>query len=181
MSDSQSTETFRLIEGFPSYRVSDAGRVQSRRRQFVKEDGEWHDLKPVRLKHGHCCVRLYRDHARYFHYVHRLVLEAFVGPCPPGMECCHGKAGVKDNSLANLRWDTHKENVRDFARFGGIRREVDRKGEAHGMARLNEAQVTEIRRLRATGVGLRTLSEQFGVTQTQICRIAKGQSWAHSL
>lgn len=51
-------------------------------------------------------------------YVHRLVLEAFVGPCPEGMEGCHNNGNPADNRLENLRWDTRSENVYDAVRHG---------------------------------------------------------------
>jgi hypothetical protein len=47
-----------------------------------------------------------------------MVLEAFVGPCPPGLECCHGNGVGTDNWVENLRWDTHTENVLDSVRHG---------------------------------------------------------------
>lgn len=50
--------------------------------------------------------------------VHRLVLEAFVGPCPEGMEALHGNAIRNDNRLCNLRWDTKSENSQDRVRHG---------------------------------------------------------------
>jgi len=46
--------------------------------------------------------------------VHRLVLEAFVGPCPDGMEACHLDSDKTNNRVSNLRWDTHLENMRDL-------------------------------------------------------------------
>jgi hypothetical protein len=54
--------------------------------------------------------------------VHRLVLEAFVGPCPDGMECCHEDGDSTNNRVDNLRWDTHEANVRErLEHFGGRR------------------------------------------------------------
>lgn len=51
--------------------------------------------------------------------VHRAVLEAHAGPCPPGMESCHGPGGKLDNRWPeNLRWDTKSENERDKIRDG---------------------------------------------------------------
>ena len=38
--------------------------------------------------------------------VHRLVLEAFVGPCPDGMTCDHIDQNRANNRLSNLRWAT---------------------------------------------------------------------------
>ena len=50
--------------------------------------------------------------------VHRLVLEAFVGPCPDGMEGCHNDGVPTRNHLGNLRWDTQSENMYDRVRHG---------------------------------------------------------------
>lgn len=51
--------------------------------------------------------------------VSRLVLEAFVGPCPEGMECCHYNDIPDDNRLENLRCDTHHANLQDQIRNNG--------------------------------------------------------------
>jgi hypothetical protein len=48
-----------------------------------------------------------------------LVLEAFVGPCPDGLEACHWDDDPTNNRLSNLRWDTSIANKRDMARNGG--------------------------------------------------------------
>lgn len=45
--------------------------------------------------------------------VHHLVLEAFVGPRPEGMECCHANDIAGDNRVQNLRWDTPAANTDD--------------------------------------------------------------------
>lgn len=50
--------------------------------------------------------------------VHKLVLEAFVGPCPEGMECLHENDDPLDNRLSNLRWGTRTENLEDRVRNG---------------------------------------------------------------
>lgn len=54
-------------------------------------------------------VRIYgRDYK-----VHRLVLETFVGKCPPGMQGDHINRNRTDNRLENLRWVTPAENNRN--------------------------------------------------------------------
>lgn len=50
--------------------------------------------------------------------VHVLVLEAFVGPRPEGMACCHNDGDGQNNTLANLRWDTYSSNNHDLVRHG---------------------------------------------------------------
>lgn len=50
--------------------------------------------------------------------VHRLVLEAFVGPCPSGCEGCHYDGNPANNIVSNLRWDTTKNNCLDKRRHG---------------------------------------------------------------
>jgi hypothetical protein len=47
-----------------------------------------------------------------------LVLEAFVGPRPPGMDCCHDDGDSTNDALSNLRWDTKRANQADTLRHG---------------------------------------------------------------
>ncbi len=91
------------------YRVSDMGRVKGQRGRI---------MKPAVAGLGYLAVTLCRDKAQQREYVHRLVLKAFVGPPPPGMEACHANSIRTDNRLSNLRWDTRQENIRDIVRAG---------------------------------------------------------------
>lgn len=54
--------------------------------------------------------------------VHHVVLEAFVGPMPAGMECCHGNNDPMDNRLVNLRWDTRLANHADKVACGSSKK-----------------------------------------------------------
>ena len=51
-------------------------------------------------------------------YVHRLVRSAFVGSCPPGMECCHWDDDKANNNVWNLRWASRSANIKDCVRNG---------------------------------------------------------------
>lgn len=51
-------------------------------------------------------------------YVHRMVLETFVGPCPEGLEACHNDGNPLNNRLDNLRWDTKSANAQDTLQHG---------------------------------------------------------------
>lgn len=51
-------------------------------------------------------------------YIHRLVLEAFVGPCPDGMKALHADGNKTNNNVKNLRWGTSAENNLDIVKHG---------------------------------------------------------------
>lgn len=50
--------------------------------------------------------------------VHHLVLEAFVGPCPPGLMARHMDDDPANNNLSNLCWGSRSENSFDAVRNG---------------------------------------------------------------
>lgn len=95
------------------YRVSDRGNVWSERSRRL--------LKPQTLANGYQLVFLgKRDGKRLQFYVHRLVLEAFVGPCPEGAVACHWNDVPGDNRLDNLRWASPADNAADARRNGRV-------------------------------------------------------------
>jgi hypothetical protein len=77
--------------------------------------------KPVHLSPHNGYLRI--TIAGQVHRVHRLVLETFIGPCPPGLQCCHWDGVRTNNRLMNLRWDTPGANGADARRH---RRERER-------------------------------------------------------
>lgn len=122
------TETWRAVVGFEgSYEVSDLGRVRSLAREVEcrsRNGSRFVRNIPGKIKatkrhpFGYHELQLYRDGKRTDALVHALVLTAFVGPCPPGQECCHRDGDPSNNALSNLRWDTRNENHRDAVRHG---------------------------------------------------------------
>ena len=106
--------------------------------------------------------------------VHRLVLEAFVGPCPEGLEACHSNGDPTDNRLENLRWGTHEDNHQDRVKHGTLN-----QGERAGGVKLTAEQVRNIRSLAARGVLQKDLAQRYGVTKQTVSKIVKGERWAH--
>lgn len=105
------------------YEVSNRGRVRSINRVGVhpksgpsKYAGRILKINP--RESGHCYVSLARNGLVAVLGVHRLVLEAFVGPCPDGMEGCHNNGDPANNRVENLRWDTHANNMHDVIEHG---------------------------------------------------------------
>lgn len=104
------------------YQVSDLGRVRSLTRVLScgrKLTGRVRQLFP-KTPQGYFIVVMCSA-TRNTKYVHRLVAETFIGPCPEGMEVCHGPNGKQDNSVSNLRYGTHSENQQDRFRDGTSR------------------------------------------------------------
>lgn len=93
------------------YYISDDSRVWSVQRQKL--------MTPRMNRDGYLVVGI--THAEYSmtkRRVHQLVLEAFVGPRPPGHVGCHNNGNPLDNRLSNLRWDSQQENMLDVSRHG---------------------------------------------------------------
>jgi len=125
---------------------------------------------------GYPAVSLATGRGRWVtEHVHRLVLEAFVGPCPSSRHEAAHEDGDRNNArLDNLSWKTFEENESDKIRHG-----TDPQGERNPFARLSDADVIAIRERHAAGESGRALAAAFGVTATQISRIVLRQSWTH--
>jgi len=106
--------------------------------------------------------------------VAHLVLTAFVGPRPEGMECCHNDGDETNDHADNLRWDTHSANLLDRRRHG-----TAPCGEDINTAKLTAAQVLEIRRLRTGGESLGVIAERFHITAANVSHICNRRTWQH--
>jgi hypothetical protein len=168
---------YRDVAGFPGYRVGDDGTVWSKwrrgpNRKMVIGD-LWNKLKPA-LKSGYPFVVLSGGGRKKQFHVHRLVLEAFGGPCPDGHECAHDNGIRTDCRLANLLWKTTQANHRDKIRHGTIAR-----GTSHGMCKLDESTVRDIRAAHADGKTTKQLMADYGLSQTHVLAICSFKVWKH--
>jgi len=167
---------WRDIAGWPGYRVSNTGRVQSCRTSVANGFSDvWRDMSPGVGRRGHLRVGLCCNGKLRQAFVHTLVLEAFVGPRPVGTEACHDPdPDPRNNNVDNLRWDTRKANHHDSIRHGR-----HSHGEQHGQSRLSEIDVRRIRRLYKSGVSQPVLGRVFGVSQVMVSRIVLRKAWVH--
>lgn len=171
------TERWLPVVGFEGqYEVSDAGRVRSLDRMVAHGRGtamrrrSGQMLKPGRKPSGHMSVALGKGNSVD---VHRIVLEAFVGPCPVGQEGLHGDDDGSNNDLSNLRWGTRADNLQDAIRNG--RKAV---GSSVYLAKLTEADIPDIRKLFGSR-SYASIARQYGVSESTIRQIRDGRSWAH--
>lgn len=124
MQPSNTPEEWRPVVGYEDrYEVSSLGNVRSKAYALVDARGTVHEKSPrTRKLHqrpsGHMQVMLTDGERRYNAHVHRLMMAAFVGPCPEGMEVCHNNGVASDNRLENLRYGTRSENNQDTLMHG---------------------------------------------------------------
>lgn len=111
---------WRAIPGYEGlYEVSNHGQVRSLDRvtaQGVSIKGRIRCCGPN--AYGYPTLALNKDGARKIQLVHRLVLLAFVGPCPEGHEGLHADGTRNNNRLDNLSYGTRSDNVRDSLKHG---------------------------------------------------------------
>lgn len=167
-------ERWRPVVGHEgSYSVSSQGNIRSEQRMADPRNVRSHHipekvLAPGKTSAGYYVVNIYGPNGRRNQrLVHRLVLEAFVGPCPPGMECCHGDDNKTNNTVKNLRWGTRAENIADRRRQGPLK----------GCSKLTETDVHFIRHWLRKGYTNRLISKKFGISDGAISRIKRGKSW----
>lgn len=109
------------------------------------------------------------------HKVHNLVLAAFVGPRPHGMEARHLNGDPLDAGLTNLAWGTPTENQADKILHGTTNR-----GERNGHAKLTAADVLEMRRAHRAGEKTsHQLTEEYGLFHHYTLKLLRGGSWRH--
>ncbi len=181
MSEAYSIVEYREVPGFPDYKAGTDGTIWSRKKRARTKSSEksevlgpeWRKLKGG--WHGkYLGLQLYRGSDVKSVLRHHVILETFVGPCPEGMECCHGD-GIKTNCrLDNLRWDTRGNNNRDRAKHG-----VGNQGERHPLTSFSESDIREIRNGCKKRGDQTQMAKRFNVSESTIHRIVKRESWGH--
>jgi hypothetical protein len=158
-------EIWKSIKNYQNYMISNMGRVK-------------------RLK-GYCCreERIIRNNVgssgyyqvalsveggpQKFHRIHRLVLEAFVSPCPKGKECNHKDGNKLNNNLENLEWVTKSENSRHALKNGLT-------------PTLGVSDVILLRALRKKyNYSYKQLGRLFSISKDHAYQIVTRKSWAH--
>jgi hypothetical protein len=171
-------EEWRPVVGFEGYyEVSDLGRVRSISRFVTAGYGlkycDGRVLKPSNSR-GYLKLMLTAGPKRRSVTVHKVVADAFIGPLPEGFHVNHKDANKQNNSASNLEHVTPDGNIQHAVSLGLMSR-----GESHGLAKLTDQIVLQVRRLTKQGVTARELSERFGVHIETIHRVVQRKSWTH--
>ncbi len=174
-------EQWKAIPDFPGYEISDQGRVRSYWRPAQPMTGyKWvlvdipQRILRQSISRGYLRVELVKNGQRKTMRVHRLMLLVFVGPCPAGYEARHSNGCRTKNTLNNLSWSTHKENLADRKIHG-----TDPIGERCGRTKLTESQVKHIRSIHDLSPS--QIGKMFNVDASTIRKILIGENWKHLL
>ena len=141
------------VPGFPGFSVNERGQVRGPSGKV---------LRPNVVRGGYLRVQITRG--KYV-MVHRLVLLAFVGPCPRGHEVNHRNGDTGDNGRRNLEYVRPAQNRRHAVLV--LKRE-------RRCVRLDAAAIYLIRQLRLSAP---QVAQQFGISERQAQRVLSGASW----
>lgn len=171
------------IPNFKGYFINKNGNIYS----IIKRSNQSSPKKPKLLKvflsAGYKTIFLTKDKERYKRFIHRLLLEIFIGKCPKGMECRHLNGNRLDNRLSNLKWGTRRENQRDR-----LFNNKDNRGEKSSLSKLTKKQVLEIRilakknnkkiRKSDNGGNYKEIAKKYNISPSNVGAIIRRLSWA---
>ena len=152
------------------YSVSNFGRVRSNERTIMRSNGRKYKVTETILKdivdsEGYHRVNLGRF---YMAKIHREVAKAFIENPLNLKEVNHKNGDKSDNSVENLEWITHGDNIRHaFENAFVIRKR-----------KLSDEQIHEIRRRykpRCRKNGARAMAREFGLKRVYMWEVASGK------
>ena len=168
---------WRIIPSFPEYEVSINGRIRRAVDSLPRANGgvlkKGFERKIQKGPDTYRSILLISGEHKKTCMVHRLVLEAFVGPCPPGCECNHKDGDKSNNNKSNLEWVTPSENQKHAYKMG-LSIPKDQRGEKNASAKLKAGEVWLIRKLLKSDLHLSKKRKQKDrLLQYQIAKMFK--------
>ncbi len=160
----QQVESWQPIIDFPSYDVSNFGKVRSR----VRKNG---CLKLSRTSGNYLKVTLYPGGKT--HLVHRLVAQAFISNSHGLTDVNHKDGNKSNNRVENLEWMSHSAN-RIHAVTTGLCKNVQ-----GSRRRLSEAEAQQVWNWYEQGIKQSDIAKRLEVTPGAISHIISGRTWKH--
>lgn len=165
---------FRIIEEFPNYMVSEFGEV------LHIKSGRFRKKQKSTNGYYHLNFNIPGKNKIITKKLHRLVALCFIGQPPEGKNLINHKDGNKlNNHYSNLEWVNELENSSHAAKLGLYGPPVKLFGEDSGVSKLTEVDVLNIRDIAKTNKVKDILKLYPNISETQIRRIIKKESWSH--
>lgn len=183
-----------------TYEVSTLGNVRRAKPGTATFVGR--PLLPTTGPGGYPQVHLHGHTFNARMYVHRVVVECFIGPCPPKYVVNHIDGNRSNNALSNLEYVTARENAlhaqANLPRRRGptkpraplkgkqvgdshwTRRAPDKIARGERMShKVTTDDVVAIRYLVAIGATQSSVAARFGLSAAQLSRIIRRTRWSH--
>ena len=162
------------------YQVSNIGRIKSLNRimevrKGVPQSKKEIILKTFKNKDGYIKHKLSLNGKEKSFAAHRLVAEAFLENPQNKLEVNHINGIKDDNRIDNLEWCTRSENIIHALKTN---LKIPQKGSVHGMSKLTEKEVLEIR-IIGRGKSLKEIGKMYNVHQSLISLILLNKIWKH--
>lgn len=162
-------QEWRPVKGFNAYAVSDEGRVARISRGRGTYPGR--EVGSLGGSNGqYRRVALWCGKSHYDRYVHRLVAEAFLGPCPKAHEVNHKDGDPSNNALTNLEYVTSRENKEH-----AVRLRLVPSGLLHWNGRFKPEDIHAMRTLASAGFSQYYIAKLFDCTQPYVGKVVSGQ------
>ena len=82
-----------------------------RYKQVRQVNEKWYPIKPLVMPHGYYKISISINNKVTTYYLHRLVAECYLGPCPKNKEVDHIDGDKANNHISNLQYLTKQENL----------------------------------------------------------------------
>lgn len=170
------TEEWRAIAGYEGrYEVSNLGRVKS---LLAANNVKRIHIKPQRLTSGkrgkYLRVNLYKDGHHLTVCVHKVVAEAFVGPCPVGLTVNHKDTIKTHNYDTNLEYITGVNNTAH-----SVANRLHAYGERNGKAKLTDNDIPMIRHRAKGGESAYRIAKDYMMSEVAISDVITRKHWRH--
>lgn len=153
---------WRACPSFPGVEVSEHGDV----RRWDGRHGRWVALQPHPRGHSRRGRRYQgMNVGQRQRYHHELVLDAWHGPRPEGMQARHLDGDPTNNAPTNLVWGTAKQNAADRVTQG-----TQAAGSRSRQAKLTEEMVRAARARIGAGARVSAIAAQLGVQTSTLWR-----------
>ena len=163
------------------YRVSNHGNAESLGRMTDRKSPSgvpyqrWIDGRRLKLSRnnvGYYWVHLSDDGRKKSVKIAHLVMAAFVGPRPEGLQVAHLDGNKANNRLDNLQYKTPAANALDRITHG-----TSGKGEKNSQAKLSDQERYEIQRLyHFDSTPVAVIAEAFGISFQHVYKIVNSES-----
>ena len=173
-------EIWKLVNACSGYAVSNYGKCKSLSRVLPNGTNlKGRILKPIEDRDGYLRYGLSRrPNGVLIKSAHRLVVEAFIGSIPDGLQVNHIDGNKKNNFIGNLEICTLEQNVQHAHRTGLISNYA--RGVRSASAKLTEADVLEIReRYDAGNERQQDIAEDYGIQRESVSKIGLRKRWKH--